>query len=327
MGSDHIERIRAGVAGATVAGVFDTVAEKRSAFENQFGYRAFESFEEMVRDPRIDAIIVATPGPFHPKQILACIDAGKPCLSEKPLAPTSTEALDIIRVESSKQRRMVQLGFMRRYDRAFANLRTNVRSGSIGQPLVIHCVHRNPTVRPGYESLNALNDSITHEIDIVRWLLDEEIAAVRVVLPRSSELSPGLQDPKIVLLETQSGIVVTIEIFVTCQYGYDVRCEVVGSRGVANISTVASHVSVLSKNSQTATITANWSERFGESYARELMVWVASVSNGEISGPSAWDGYAASFVAEQCVRSLQIGERVAFDMAATPEIYRQSSAR
>ena len=321
MGCDHIQRLQSHVGRATIAGVFDADKEKCAHFERTYGYHVFKDYKSLVEDKTIDAVLIASPGHLHASQILDCISAGKPTLCEKPLASTSTDAWQVVQEEVARGKRFVQLGFMRRFDNAFLDLRASVHSGSVGTPLLMHCVHRNPSVRQGYVSLNSLDDSLTHEIDIARWILQEEIVSARVVLPKPSPLSPGLQDPKVILLETQSGVVVDIEIFVTCQYGYDVRCEVVGSEGIASIMPEKSRVDVLAAGRNQSKITANWSERFGESYARELVAWVDATLSGEVIGPSAWDGYAASLTAEKCVESLQTGKQVEIRIDPTPELY------
>lgn len=322
MGTDHLDRLHSHVPGAKIAGVFDPDPSKGAAAQEAYGCAVFDDFSSLVASDRIDAVLIASPGHLHAEQVLQCIAAGKPALCEKPLAATSVDALPIIDAEVGKGKRLVQVGFMRRFDRAFQGLKHAVTSGEIGLPLMMHCVHRNPSVRPDYVSLNALNDSLAHEIDVARWILGEEIVAARVMQSRSSPLVPDLQDPKLILLETQSGIVIDVEMFVSCQYGYDVRCEIVGSQGVANISTIASSVSVLRSGARSNSITSDWSERFGESYARELTTWVAAASRGDVSGPSAFDGYLAALTAEKCVEAFRTGTRIEIPTTAMPDLYR-----
>jgi myo-inositol 2-dehydrogenase/D-chiro-inositol 1-dehydrogenase len=141
-------------------------------------------------------------------------------------------------------------------------------------------------------------------------LLSEEIVAARVIAGRRSPLAPaGLRDPQVVVLESASGVVVDIEVFVNCQYGYDVRGEVVGSLGTASLE-LPSTGTLTGGGRQWEAVPFDWKGRFGQAYRDELQEWVKSVREGTISGPGSFDGYAATAVTEACVRSLHTGETV-----------------
>jgi len=182
-------------------------------------------------------------------------------------------------------------------------------------------VHRNASSPPVFTTEMAITDSVVHEIDITRWLLGEEIVAASVVPVRPSPLAPaGVRDPQLVLLESASGAVIEIESFVNCQYGYDVRCEVVGSTGVASMG-MPGAVTVTRSGARTQAIPDDWRDRFGGAYLTELQAWVDALHAGVATGPSAWDGYAAAAVAEACVRSLGTGAKVPVVLADRPAMY------
>ena len=110
------------------------------------------------------------------------------------------------------------------------------RAGPSATPLILHNVHRNATVGEAYTSFMTMTDSMIHEVDTSRWLLGEEITAVQVIPPkRTPKAFPHLQDPQFAVFTTESGILSTVEFFANCQYGYDVRCELVGSLGTASM--------------------------------------------------------------------------------------------
>lgn len=158
MGSDHLERLRSQVSSAKIAGIFDQDAQRCAQLHEAYGYRVFEDFRALVTNEDVDAVLIASPAHLHAEQVVECIAVGKPVLCEKPLAGTSGEALNVVQAEIARGRRLVQLGFMRRFDAAFQGLKAAVASGQVGVPLLMHCIHRNPSVRPGYISMNALND-------------------------------------------------------------------------------------------------------------------------------------------------------------------------
>ena len=134
----------------------------------------------------------------------------------------------IMDAEVAHGSRLVQVGYMRRYDPAYRAMKEVVDSGQIGAPLIMHCGHRNPSVPGYYKKESAIVDTAVHEIDLVRWLFGEEIVAVRVLTPRKSKNGGDLQDPMIIIFEMASGAIVDVEVSVNIRYGYDIRGEIVG---------------------------------------------------------------------------------------------------
>jgi myo-inositol 2-dehydrogenase / D-chiro-inositol 1-dehydrogenase len=184
---------------------------------------------------------------------------------------------------------------------------------------LLHAVHRNPTVPEAFREFMAITDSVVHEIDTSRWLLGEEIVAVSVRSGKQSPHAPA-QDPQMVHFETKSGVLVDVESFVNCQYGYDVRCELVGSEGCATLENPTLSAAVTSAGRRTV-VPADWRERFDAAYGAELQAWIDSVPTGTYSGANAWDGYAATAVADAGVRALETGRRVAVDLVERPSFY------
>src|SRR5262249_49433689 len=129
-------------------------------------------------------------------------------------------------------KRLVQVGFMRRYDAAYLALRRTLQEAKLGAPLMLHCAHRNREVAHYFGGDMPITDAAIHEIDVARWLLNEDVVATRVLEPRkTSRAHAALQDPMIVILEMASGALIDIEVFVNIPYGYDIRCEVVCEQG------------------------------------------------------------------------------------------------
>ena len=120
---------------------------------------------------------------------------------------------------------------MRRYDPGYGQLKKAIDSGTYGQPLMLHCVHRNYDA-PGFTTSMPVENSMIHEIDVLRWLLGENYKTAEVVFPKTTRNAEGeLRDPQIMYLTTESGVRIDVESFVNCRYGYDVRCEVVCEEG------------------------------------------------------------------------------------------------
>jgi myo-inositol 2-dehydrogenase/D-chiro-inositol 1-dehydrogenase len=322
IGQDHVARLTQRIHGSEVVAVADADSARARAVAARIpGSSVSETGEELIARADVDAVVVTTTGATHEQYVVPAIAAGKPVFCEKPLAATAEACLRILEAEMAAGRRLVQVGFMRRFDAGYRAMKRSIADGGIGRPLVVHCAHRNASAPPGFTSEMVIFDSAVHEIDICRWLLDEEIAAARVLTPRrSSTAGEGLQDPQIVVLEMASGAIVSDELFLNCGYGYDIRCEVVGERGTVALGTGGDAV-VRREGSLASAVPADWRERFVRAYDVELQEWVNAAVAGGVTGPTAWDGYAAAVVTDACVEALHSGERVAVRLAARPEFY------
>jgi myo-inositol 2-dehydrogenase/D-chiro-inositol 1-dehydrogenase len=321
MGRYHVERLAGGVPDAEVVAVSDVFVEGARQVAERVGARAYADGHELVADDQVEAVLIASPGDTHEEFTLACLAADKPVLCEKPLAPTVDACLRVLEAEAARPRRLVQVGFMRRYDDGFRGMKAKVEAGKVGRPLLLHCRHRNAAVPPGFTSEMMITDSVVHDIDVTRWLLGQEVVAATVFKARPSSLAPdGLQDPQMVLLETDEGVLVDVESFVTCQFGYDIRYELVAEAGTVALGELGG-VQVRHEGQIQSPIPVDYRERFGAAYQRELTEWVAGVRKGEVTGPSAWDGYATTAVAEAAVESLTKGGRVAVELVERPALY------
>ena len=314
MGADHVARINSRIAGARVTVVNDYLTEKAEAIAAGIpGCRAIADPLDAIADPEVDAVVLATPGPTHEKQLLACLEHTKPVMCEKPLTTDVETSLEVVKREAELSTRLIQVGFMRRFDHEYAELKTLLESGDLGLPLVLHCTHRNPAVPPSFDSAMIVRDSLVHEVDVTRFLFDEEIASIQVIKPTANPAAPhGLSDPQIAIMRTASGKHVDVELFVTTGVAYEVRTEVVAERGSAMIGLDVGLIRKGASGDWGGRITPGFRERFGQAYDTEFQRWVDAVHRGRSTGdftdgPSAWDGYAASAVCEAGVESLQTG--------------------
>jgi myo-inositol 2-dehydrogenase/D-chiro-inositol 1-dehydrogenase len=322
IGQDHIRRISEVLSGCTVVAVTDVEeARAQEVAAARPGVTVHGTGEEVVADPEVDAVVVTSWGPTHEQYVLASIAAGKPVFCEKPLAESAQDCINILEAEVATGRRWVQVGYMRRYDAAYRALKAVVDSGDIGAPLMVHCVHRNPSVPGHYRKEMMITDTAVHEIDTMRWLLGEEVVSTQVLVPRKSANGGELQDPLIFLLTMESGAIVDVEISVNIRYGYDVRGEVVGENGTVALAE-ASPVTVRRAGAFSGHVPADWRERFIRAYDTEIQEWVDGVAAGRPpTGPSAWDGYAATVVSEAGLEALGSGARVDVKLAAKPSLY------
>ncbi|GHB39982.1 inositol 2-dehydrogenase [Streptomyces viridiviolaceus] len=325
MGADHVRRLDRVVSGARVAAVADPDAERaKAAVAGMDGVVTHTEAEAALDAPGVEAVLIASPGEAHEEALLAAFARGLPVLCEKPMVPDSAGALRVVEAEARLGRRLAQIGFMRRYDAEYRELKSLLDGGRLGRPLMLHCIHRNVSSPPRFTSAMLVNSSVSHEIDAARWLLGQELTAVTVLRPRPSASAPeGLLDPQFVLFETEGGALVDVEVFVNCGFGYEVRCEAVCEAGSARIG--AAHTMVVTAGGGSREeVTQDYLVRFADAYDRQVQAWVDATRRGRVTGPSTWDGYAASAVAEAGVRALETGARTAVDLASRPALHTPS---
>jgi myo-inositol 2-dehydrogenase/D-chiro-inositol 1-dehydrogenase len=323
MGADHVARLTSKISGARVTVVNDYLTEKAERIAAGLaGCRVIADPLDAIADADVDAVVLATPGPTHEKQLLACLEHGKPVLCEKPLTTDVETSLEVVKREAELGKRLIQVGFMRRFDHEYAALKSMLASGELGRPLVLHCAHRNPAVPPSFDSAMIVRDSLVHEVDVTRFLFDEEIVSIQIITPSANPGAPeGLADPQIAIMRTASGKHVDVELFVTTGVAYEVRTEVVAEKGSAIIGLDVGLVRKTAPGSWGGQITPGFRERFGAAYDTEFQRWVDAVRAGvNVDGPSAWDGYAAAAVCDAGVQSLNSGRPVEVSMVSRDSI-------
>jgi len=308
MGAFHVDALSRRVRGAKVAVVNDFLADKAAEVAGVVGARAESDPMAAINDSDVDAVLLASPGAAHAEQLNACLDRGIPVLCEKPLTTDIASAHAIVQKEKALGKQLIQVGFMRRFDPEYTALQKLIADGGLGKPLMVHCAHRNPAVGDHFNSEFMIRDSVVHEVDSARFLLGEELTSVEVIRGASTSNAPhGVHDPMLVIFETESGALVTVESFVRTGVAYEVRAEVVGERGSALIG-LDQNLQVKSTDGRWGgAITPSFVERFGQAYDVELQRWVDAAKAGTIDGPSAWDGYAAVAVCEAGVQALRSG--------------------
>lgn len=323
IGRDHARRINQVLAGGKVVALSDVNAASAEAVRADIApdARVYATGQELIAAADVDAVLVCSWGATHEEYVLAAIAAGKPCFCEKPLATTATGAKRIVEAEVAAGKRLVQVGFMRRYDEGYVALK-RVVDGRIGAPIMVHAAHRNPTVPEAYTTPMAIHDTLIHEIDVFRWLLDDDYVSASVTFPRScARTHAKLRDPQIVTLKTAKGTVINTEIFVNCHYGYDIQCEVVGEDGIARLPEPMAIQMRLNASLQNDILT-DWKDRFVASYDVELQDFLKAAAQGTASGPTSWDGYMAAVTSDACVAAQEAeGTSVAISYPARPALY------
>lgn len=319
MGSDHARTLAGRTKGARLVAVSDTDAHRASAAAAEDSARLHLDARALIDDGDVEAVLIASPDPTHEELVLACLEAGKPVLCEKPLAPTIDGCLRVVAAETARGRRLVQVGFMRRFDPGYSAMQAALATGDLGAPLLMHCVHRNASVPPSFDSGMLISNSAVHEIDIARWLLNDEFASA-TVFQRTPRGATALIDPQFIVLETKSGVLVDIEVFVNAAYGYDVRAELVCEAGTLTLAPQPP-VRIRFLGQEASHFASDWRAHFAAAYRNQLQAWITALRTGVPVGASTWDGYAATATAAACLDALQTGRTTFVQLQPRPRLY------
>lgn len=323
IGTSHARDLSFAVSGATVSAIYDADPDRTGLVAQEVGARALSSSDELIGSPDVDAIVIASPDDAHAAQALSCLAVGKPTLCEKPLAPVEADALAVVEAESALGRRLIMMGFMRRFDPGYVALKAELTPAGIGEALMVNNIHSNASAPYGLATERTLTNMVIHEFDINRWLLDEEYASVQVMAGRAGPHTPlGEHDPILVVLRTVSDVIVQIEAFVNAQYGYEVVCRITGSEGSSSMGD-GSYITRTARRHRGQAIPELWLGRFADAYRRQLQAWIDHVAGrSAAAGATAWDGFAATHVANRAIDALHAGAPVAIDLPSAPALYR-----
>lgn len=291
MGRTHLRVLRS-LPGAEVVAVADV---QPGALVGAGPATTYDDPLALVQGADVDAVLVASSDASHAGLVLACVERGLPVLCEKPLTTSVEDTLAVVAAESATGRRLVQVGFMRRFDPAFAAVHDAVHSGAVGAPAVVHTVHRNPVSSYAFTPSVLVGNSASHDVDLVRWITGEEIATVDCTLAPA----PDAGFASVLLrLTTTGGVLASTELTYGPGCRYDVGCEVVGRAG-----------SVGTPRAQVGATDGDWVHRFDEAYRRQDAAWVASVRGAPV-GAGSLDGLANALVLAAAARSLATGAPV-----------------
>jgi myo-inositol 2-dehydrogenase/D-chiro-inositol 1-dehydrogenase len=255
------------------------------------------SAEEVIRDPRVDAVVISTPTGTHTDLMVQAAKADKHIFCEKPIA-FSLAKIDEALAAVEKAGVALQIGFNRRFDSNFARVRKAVVSGEIGAPRLLHLISRDPAPPPiSYirSSGGIFLDMTIHDFDMARFLIGDEVeeiytAAGVMVDPAIGEA--GDVDTAVVLLRFRNGVIGTIDNSRKAPYGYDQRAEVLGSEGkIATENRYPNQAVVSGGKSIYTDLPLNFfMDRYTESFALELQAFTESVLTGQPTLVTGMDG-------------------------------------
>jgi len=311
MGKRHAENFRRLVPEARLVAIADASEERaRQVAEELELENTYSSLDAMLERKDLDAVVIATPDKFHAKAVEAAARAGKDALCEKPLALNLSDAIAAVDAVARSGRRL-QVGFMRRYDPAYAAAMKRIEEGEIGTPVIFKSVGRDPFEPP----LAALQANINgmlfytntiHDFDLARWMMQDEVTsvsayattAIRPEVAKYGDVVAG-----VVNLKYRRGAIGNIESYAQAVYGYDVRTEVIGSKGSVIIGSLHQTPAVfLTARGGEHILADHFLTRFADAYLAEARDFVHNILHGRplrVTGEDGIRSLAIAVAAEQ----------------------------
>ncbi len=306
MGRRHAENIRRLVPEARLLAVADpaTARAREVAAELEIEH-AFNSLEDMLALKEIDCVVIAAPDKFHGQAIRTAAAAGKDILSEKPIALKLADALAALEAVAAAGVRL-QIGFMRRYDPGYATAMKGIEAGEIGEPVIFKSVGRDrdaPPIAAYQAKLNGmlLYNNTIHDFDLARWLMRDEVVEVHAyttVAIRPEVGQYGDVVASVVNLKYRHGAIGNVESFVQAVYGYDIRTEIVGSKGSILVGSLQqTPVTFLARDGSTQVLADHFLTRFEAAYVAEMRDFVHNILHDKPLRVSGEDGLRALEIA------------------------------
>ncbi len=319
MGRVYGSYIAAQLPSARLVAVADSRQDALQAFtETVEGPKAYADYHDLLNDPNVQAVVVVTPTSTHHEVVIAAAEAGRAIFCEKPAALTLRETDEMIAVVQRKGV-MFQVGFMRRFDRGYAAAKQRIDAGEIGDPVVIRSIGRDP-FRTSLEFANPavsgglVLDMGIHDFDLLRWLMHDEVQ--RVYTESASLVYPELRDVgdidnAMINVRFERGGLGNVEVSRTAHYGYDIQCNVIGTKGALQIGYLQeTPVLLLNRQGAHYDVVPYFAERFGPAYTAQIAHFVDCLRDGKSPAVTPKDARAALQIGLAATRSHHEGRIV-----------------
>lgn len=302
--------------GSRLAAVSDFIPENAQKLAAQHGAVA-RSTDEIIADPAIDAVLIATSTDTHSALIEAATAAGKPVLCEKPV-DLSLERARACQAAVAKTGQPVMLGFNRRFDPSFNALKSALDAGEIGKAELLSITSFDPAPPPvAYIKVSGglFRDMMIHDFDMANFIMGgapERISAVASALVDPGIAAAGDVDTAVVTLAYADGRIAVIRNSRRAAYGYDQRIELLGSEGLLQAENVLENTLVKSTKSGVtgAKPTYFFLERYMPAFSAEWDAFVNALTNAAPLPVTLQDGVLALTMAEAATRAAQTGSPV-----------------
>ena len=319
MGKQHASNLRRLIPEARLVAVVDANLKRAELVAAELEIEhAFNTVEAVAERKDVQAIVVVTPAKFHGAAMKVCAHAGKDIFCEKPFTLTLEEADELLDV-TEKAGVRVQVGHVRRYDPPNVKAKKRIEAGEIGEPVIFKSLARDPAPPPVSYMASGVNgmffqDSTIHEFDLGRWLMNDEISEIHaygavLVFPEIAQFNDI--DTALLNMKFSRGTLGAVENYMQSGYGYDIRTEIVGSKGTIITGYLQQTAElVLTAAGAKTDIVDHFLARFAQGYLDEMRDFVQTILADRAPKVDAFDGRQSVAVAAAAERSYREGRAV-----------------
>jgi len=277
----------------------------------------FSDYRDLLAFPGLDAVVIVTPTRLHCQMALDAAAAGKHILCEKPMAMTPGEC-DAMIAAADAAKVKLQIGFMRRFAPAFQELKARVAAGHVGDVVSVRSLTYGPSVpQPWMYDLAVSNGPLaevnSHDIDTVRWITGSDITEVYAIggnfrSPEARAGFPDFYDSVTLIAKFANGMQGAISGAQGVKYGYDSRCEVLGTKGILFAGSLkATPVTICTEEGMSSPIIRSWRDLFAEAYLNEDKAFIRCIVEDTPPEITGIDGKRAVQVVNAGNESIRTG--------------------
>lgn len=317
MGKHHAEDVKYSIRNAELVAVCCGNLQRAHEMQGQLETRyAYTDYEEMLENSEVDAVIISSASEKHCEQVIKAIEKRKHVFCEKPLGFTAEECIKVNEILQKTPGIVVQIGFMTRYDKAYLQAKDIILNGGIGEPVYFRSYridgveHIQSSIDFADRSGGIFFDVATHDFDLARWLLEDEVESVYALggCYRYKEFEQASDcDSGMVTLKFQSGTMGTILCGRISPRGFHVETEVIGTHGTVHVGSRNGQpeVYVYQKGKMNQRFDGWFNDRFREAFINEKQHFIDSVLQGTDAEVTVQDAIMATKVAELATKSYK----------------------
>jgi inositol 2-dehydrogenase len=313
LGMMYAEYLTSRVPRANLIAVADIIPERAESCAEKYEVpKIYHNHQDLNDDNQVDAVVITATTSNHKEIVVDAAQKNKPVFCEKPMTLNLAESREMKKVVEDNGI-FYQQGYMRRFDSGQSAAKKKIEDGVIGKPVVFRGSSRDPYL-PTLEYLRPENsggqilDMAIHDIDIARWYMGEidTVYAIGGVLAYPEVEETGDTDNVIMTIKFENGNLGEIDISRNGVYGYDIRAEVLGTKGTLKIGYLReTPLQVLTAGGVTHDVVPYFPERFGDAYINQLNDYLLNLTNEKEPMVTIDDGIKGLQVAVAATASLK----------------------
>ncbi|MCJ0925881.1 Gfo/Idh/MocA family oxidoreductase [Mammaliicoccus sciuri] len=312
MGSFHGTTIAQKLNNANLIAIADPFKENADKLAEKLGVKTtYSDPEELLNNPEIDAVVIATPAKTHAQLVIKAAQAKKNIFCEKPMAITLDECDEAINAVKSNNVKL-QIGFNRRFVKSFKAGHDEIENNNIGTPQLLRSITRDPKLAnaEAIPEWTIFKETLIHDFDTLNYMNSEaepyEVFAAADALIRPDLKDKGLLDTSVVTIKYTNNAIATAEANFQAVYGYDVRGEVFGSEGMITMGDVSlTNMKRFTKNGINIETSRQDTDLLHDAYVEELFDFSECIINDSETRSNGQDAKKALSIALACIESFK----------------------